>query len=63
MKRLYAVGLVALLAASALGAFLWVSYSDVMFSLRHDTDRWAAIVDHEGSQLAVEPLSDEVWEK
>lgn len=63
MKRLYVIGIVALLAVSALGAFLWIGYSDMMSALKHDTYRWAVIVDREGSRMAVEPMSDEVWEK
>jgi hypothetical protein len=40
-----------------------MSYSDMIFALKHDTDRWAVIMDKEGNQMAVEPLSDEIWEK
>ena len=63
MKRLHIIGIVALLSVSALGAFLWISYSDIMSALKHDTYRWAVIVDREGSRVAVEPVSDEIWEK
>jgi hypothetical protein len=63
MKGLYIGGVVALLAALATGAFLWMSYSDMMLTLKHDTNRWVIIMDREGSQIAVEPVRDEVWEK
>ena len=63
MRRLYIIGIVALLVVSGLGAFLWMSYSDMMFALRHDTNRWAVIADTEGSRMAVEPVNDEVWEE
>jgi len=63
MKGLYIVGVVALLAALATGAFLWMSYYDMMLTLKHDTNRWAIIMDREGSQIAVEPVRDDVWEK
>ena len=63
MKRLHLIGIVVLLTAAVLGAFSWMSYSDMMFALKHDTYRWAAIADREGSRVAVEPVSDEVWEK
>jgi hypothetical protein len=63
MKRLYLIGIVAFFAASTLGALLWMNYSDMMFALTHDTDRWAVILDTEGSRMAVEPVSDGVWEK
>nr|MDO8132619.1 hypothetical protein [Candidatus Njordarchaeum guaymaensis] len=63
MKKLHIIGIVTVLAASVLGAFLWISYSDMMFELRHDTDRWAVIEDREGSRMAVEPMNDEIWDK
>jgi hypothetical protein len=63
MKRLRVIGIVTFLAASAVGAFLWMSYSEMMFALKHDTYRWAVIADLEGSRVAVEPVSDEIWEK
>jgi len=63
MKKLYVVGAVVFLVVLAVGVSFWIGYSDMMFTLKHDTNRWAAIVDREGSQMAVEPASDEVWER
>jgi hypothetical protein len=63
MKRLYVIGIAAFLVALIVSVFLWISYSDFMFTLKHDTNRWAAIVDRQGSQIAVEPADDEVWEE
>jgi hypothetical protein len=63
MKRIYIVVGVALLVALCVAAFLWMSYSDMMFALRHGTNRWAVIMDGDGSQMAVEPVSDEVWQQ
>lgn len=63
MKRLHVVGIVVFLAVLALGVYWWMSYSNLMFALKHGTSRWAVIVDREGSRMAVEPVSDEVWER
>jgi hypothetical protein len=52
MKRLHVIGVVAFLAVSALGAFLWMSYFDTTFALKHDTNGWAVIMDREGSRVA-----------
>lgn len=62
MKRLHAIGIVAFLAALALGTVGWMQYTDIMSALKHDTSRWAVIVDREGSRVAVEPVDDQVWE-
>lgn len=63
MKKLYVGGAIVFLVVLAVGVSFWIGYSDRMFTLKHDTNRWAVIVDREGSQIAVEPASDEVWEK
>ncbi len=61
MKRIHGIGVIVVLAAVTLGALGWMSYSDLMSAVKHETARWAVIVDREGNRMAVEPARDEVW--
>ena len=61
VKKLHVIATTVLLAVSVLVILLWLSWADTMSALRHDTERWAVVVDHAGSRMAIEPSSDEVW--
>ena len=63
MKRLYVIVIVLSFAALIVGAFFWMSYCNMKSALIHDGNRWAVITDREGSLMAVESVSDEVWEQ
>jgi hypothetical protein len=45
-----------------LGAVAWMSYVDALNAVKHETNRWAVIQDVNGDKMAVEPISDVVWQ-
>jgi hypothetical protein len=61
VKKFYIVCIISSLIALTVSVFFWMRYSDMMFALKHDANRWAVITDREGSLMAVEPASNAVW--
>ena len=49
------------LVVSSYLVWSYLNHLEYLKEIVHDTDRWAVIEDVNGHHLAVEPISDEVW--
>jgi len=62
MKKLHVTVVVALIVVVIIfGAASWMSYVDILNSVKHETTRWAVIMDVNGDRMSVEPTDEDVW--
>lgn len=52
---------IVMLVVSSYLVWSYLNHLEYLKEIVHDTDRWAVIEDVNGHHLAVEPISDEVW--
>jgi len=63
MKRWH-VAVAALISVMVvISVAVWANYVDSLNAVRHETNRWAVIVDVNGDRMAVEPINNDVWSK
>jgi hypothetical protein len=61
MNRRVIVGFILVATIVVVGLIVGVVYLQSQATVKHDTSRWAVIVDTNGDYMAVEPSRDQVW--
>jgi len=61
MNRRLVFGFVLVATILVVGLIVGVIYLQSQSAMKHDTSRWAVIVDVNGDYMAVEPSRDQVW--
>ncbi len=61
MKTWHIVAAAAIIVGAVVGVAGWTRHTDLLATIKHETDRWAVIEDVNGDRMAVEPADDKVW--